>query len=694
MFVCPAGVIDRNVHISAKTSCSENITPLLAVPLKNDFKPRKRRQQFWRRSQLGRRKLWCRRPKVMEQQQGREENQEVVQEQTPADKGQKVTVRVQPQQQNQAQMAPQVTVQVQQQDQGGVVPQVTVQVQPQGPGGTSLQVIVQVQQQDPGQMAPQVTVLVQPQQQSQGGTALQVTVEVQPQRGHDWQESQVTQTHHQGQDEEGSKAMQQQLNQDESEPQVVAKNEREPKELELEGKHGQDKEGAEAVEQQWDQRQLVEGPKVEQQLNQDESEPQVMTKDEREPIELELEGKQGQNKKGTEVIEQPQNQSQDEEGSKAVSLQKLSQEEEELKIVETEQQEGQRQDKQAMCKKQLREMPNYFVSIPITNDQILDKIEDVQELIFTKEPDLLRALIPVQTMHLTIIVAHLRTEEEVKKAILALEQSKTKVEAILQGKLFNMTFHGIGQFNNQVIYVKMSEDQQHIFNKIAEAVEGSFNDMGLDITGSKDFKPHLTFLKLSKAPALRRKGYRKISSDLYKEYEDSPFGTEIFSQIDLCAMHKKKQESGYYYCECSVNVDCSSAEENKEQTMNTQYLGERVTEVLPNDAAKVKIGDITAGCNCAPYVAKDDNPSENIAEASVTSKETEIDEKDVQPEAKDETFTADGEVCSQPAPDLLPVSPDALKGVDERQAKAKLSDGNLQRVEVTEVAFKELNIIT
>lgn len=47
--------------------------------------------------------------------------------------------------------------------------------------------------------------------------------------------------------------------------------------------------------------------------------------------------------------------------------------------------------------------------------QILDRIEDVQELIFTKEPDLLRAFLPVQTMHLTVIVAHLGTEEEVKK---------------------------------------------------------------------------------------------------------------------------------------------------------------------------------------------------------------------------------------------------------------------------------------
>ncbi|NXX88499.1 AKA7G protein, partial [Centropus bengalensis] len=220
---------------------------------------------------------------------------------------------------------------------------------------------------------------------------------------------------------------------------------------------------------------------------------------------------------------------------------------------------------QKVSKKFPREPPNYFVSIPITDDQILDRIEDVQELIFTKEPDLLRAFLPVQTMHLTIIVAHLGTEEEVKKAVLALKQSKIKVEAILQGRDLNMTFHGIGQFNKQVIYVKMLEQDQEMLSKIAEAVEECFNEMNLDISGSKDFKPHLTFLKLSKAPRLKRRGFRKNFSDLYKEYEDRFFGTETLSQIDLCAMRKKKQESGYYFCECSINVGSCGTEKSKEQ---------------------------------------------------------------------------------------------------------------------------------
>ncbi|NWH55921.1 AKA7G protein, partial [Geococcyx californianus] len=208
---------------------------------------------------------------------------------------------------------------------------------------------------------------------------------------------------------------------------------------------------------------------------------------------------------------------------------------------------------------------NLFLYLLFTALQILDRIEDVQELIFSKEPDLLRALLPVQTMHLTIIVAHLGTEEEVKKAVLALKQSKSKVEAILKGKDLNMTFHGIGQFNNQVIYVKMLEENQKTLSKIAEAVEECFNEMNLDISGSKDFKPHLTFLKLSKAPRLKRRNFRKFFSDLYKEYEDCFFGTEVLSQIDLCAMRKKKQESGYYFCECSINVSSRGTEKSKEQ---------------------------------------------------------------------------------------------------------------------------------
>ncbi|XP_077123806.1 uncharacterized protein LOC143781205 [Ranitomeya variabilis] len=152
--------------------------------------------------------------------------------------------------------------------------------------------------------------------------------------------------------------------------------------------------------------------------------------------------------------------------------------------------------------------PNYFVAIPVTNDEILDLIEDVQEHIVLKEPKLLKALIPVEKVHITILVAHLQTKDDVRRAISALLQSKKEIEKVLHEKPFGLPFHGIGQFNNQVIYIKITEHE--LLSKIAELVIQCFMDADVNITGSKDFKPHLTFLKLSKVPSLRRKVYHVL----------------------------------------------------------------------------------------------------------------------------------------------------------------------------------------
>ncbi|KAK1172891.1 A-kinase anchor protein 7-like [Acipenser oxyrinchus oxyrinchus] len=195
-----------------------------------------------------------------------------------------------------------------------------------------------------------------------------------------------------------------------------------------------------------------------------------------------------------------------------------------------------------------KQRPNYFVSIPITNKQLLDKIGDVQKSLVKKEKQLQRALIPLEKLHLTVIVATLRTEEAVQRAVNALQQCRRKVDEILQGRLPKMIFHGIDQFNNKVCYVKMTANEQPTLHQVAEAIKTSFETVDVDIAGSKEFKPHLTILKLSKAPTLRRMRLKKI---LYEEYEDAAFGTELFTRIDLCSMHKK-QASGYYHCESSI----------------------------------------------------------------------------------------------------------------------------------------------
>ncbi|TRZ25006.1 hypothetical protein HGM15179_002111 [Zosterops borbonicus] len=574
---------------------------------------------------------------------------------------------------------PKVTVKVQPQNmsQGWESPEVTVQVQPLRPRprweAPSVTVQVQLQQQGPGPSFPQVTVELQPQEWGQGTAGIKVTVQLQ--LGCD--PGEVTRLQNQG---EGVLDNGQQLTPQKNQGEMMMTCSEGERELAV----------VEVLPQKILSQKQDQGGEVEK-AQQDKSQ------EERAGV-AELHNMQGGEKadlNGMGTEEQLQYQSQEQEKVKAdLPLQKEDQRSTEMRQEQGNSQEGPRgivEDQKEdlgreLSKKLPREAPNYFVAIPITDDQILDRIEDIQELIFSKEPDLSRALLPIQTMHLTIIVAHLGTEEEVKKAVLALKQSKTKVEDILQGKDLNLTFHGIGKFNNQVLYVKMLEEDEKMLNRIAEAVEQCFIEMNLDISGSKDFKPHLTFLKLSKASRLRRRGFRKICTDLYKEYEDSHFGTEVFSRIDLCAMRKKKQESGYYYCECSINVGSSGKEESKEQEMQTEDVGETSSEGLPDNAAKAEIGASDASCKLASTVVADYKPSENVAEASIAIKEKEIDEAKGQPEATDGTFPTAGDICSKSVLGLLPASSDVLKSLEKEQEKAKITDGSLQKTEATEYA--------
>ncbi|TSO15221.1 Interleukin-20 receptor subunit alpha [Bagarius yarrelli] len=57
--------------------------------------------------------------------------------------------------------------------------------------------------------------------------------------------------------------------------------------------------------------------------------------------------------------------------------------------------------------------PNYFVSIPITSQKIKHGVEELQAAVVQKDPRLSKALIPVGTLHITLLVAHLSTQEQI-----------------------------------------------------------------------------------------------------------------------------------------------------------------------------------------------------------------------------------------------------------------------------------------
>ncbi|KAJ8355955.1 hypothetical protein SKAU_G00187490 [Synaphobranchus kaupii] len=228
-------------------------------------------------------------------------------------------------------------------------------------------------------------------------------------------------------------------------------------------------------------------------------------------------------------------------------------------------------------KKKKQPRPNYFVSIPITNPKIRDGIQAVQDLVLQKDHRYSRALIPVGTLHITLLVTYLSNEEEVNTAMSALAQTKEAVRDLLRGRELVLPFSGIGHFRKEVAFVQLAEGE-HVsaLTDVAEAVRKVFEERGVSSGDGKDFKPHLTFMKLSRAPKLRSQGIKKIDPEAYESFVEHSFGEETVSRLDLCSMLKKKTPDGYYHCETSVTFgDKRGAEPDDEELLS---LSKRLVE--------------------------------------------------------------------------------------------------------------------
>ncbi|XP_072711962.1 A-kinase anchoring protein 7 isoform X2 [Ciconia boyciana] len=203
-------------------------------------------------------------------------------------------------------------------------------------------------------------------------------------------------------------------------------------------------------------------------------------------------------------------------------------------------------------KKKKQYQPNYFISLPITNPEITGGIQAVQDAITQKDQRLSKAMVRSGSLHVTMLVMHLSNEEEIRIAVGALSDSKDFVEDLLKGKTVDLSFQGIDHFKNEVGFVKLVEnDHTTILTEIAETMKKIFQEKGILAGEERAFKPHLTFMKLSKSTQLRKQ-VKKIDSSLYEDFKSHYFGDEILHRLDLCSMLKKKQPNGYYYCESSI----------------------------------------------------------------------------------------------------------------------------------------------
>ncbi|KAJ3607189.1 hypothetical protein NHX12_026702, partial [Muraenolepis orangiensis] len=145
-----------------------------------------------------------------------------------------------------------------------------------------------------------------------------------------------------------------------------------------------------------------------------------------------------------------------------------------------------------------------LVPCAMNTQAISAAVVEVQEAVLQQEPRLVKAMIPAPTLHITLLVTHLANQEQVGLAVTALAKAMPSLADLLDGRDLVLPFSGVGHFRKEVVFIGMTPGQHRdTLEKLAEVLQRCFEEQGLLQGDCRGFKPHLTIMKLSKAPKLR-----------------------------------------------------------------------------------------------------------------------------------------------------------------------------------------------
>ncbi|CAL8125846.1 unnamed protein product [Orchesella dallaii] len=203
--------------------------------------------------------------------------------------------------------------------------------------------------------------------------------------------------------------------------------------------------------------------------------------------------------------------------------------------------------------------PNFFIAIQISDKNILSKVSELQQKLSEKTlsppwhnlttTEIYRdAMIPVQKLHFTLHVMHLKGEEELQKAQQVLKECWSEVRQDYIDDPMDLTIEGLGHFKNNVLFAQIKEEK-HILRleKLSTLFQAKFEK--LKIPGDpRPFKPHMTIAKISRSNKLHKKKIRVFPPEMWSGYEEAHFGVQHINSLQLLCMVGEDKLTGYYRC--------------------------------------------------------------------------------------------------------------------------------------------------
>ncbi|KAB7499010.1 A-kinase anchor protein 7 isoform gamma, partial [Armadillidium nasatum] len=201
--------------------------------------------------------------------------------------------------------------------------------------------------------------------------------------------------------------------------------------------------------------------------------------------------------------------------------------------------------------------PNYFVAVQVSNPEIHKAVLNVQKTMLSSNEKISGSLINVSTLHITLFVLHISTEDQLHVACSALDHCAAKLSKNLSEDPLCLKFSRVSHFSNKVVFAQLIEDNDYKrFLATTEQIREQFLDMGVLLTDDRFFNPHLTIAKLSKLAKTNQNIHiRKIEPETYASERSKYFGEQYVTGLQLLSMNKPKDEKGYYYSEREALFD-------------------------------------------------------------------------------------------------------------------------------------------
>lgn len=231
-------------------------------------------------------------------------------------------------------------------------------------------------------------------------------------------------------------------------------------------------------------------------------------------------------------------------------------------LFETSDQDDNRDESDSQCAEQIsaakkvfseKPRPNYFVAVRVSNPAIHKSVKLIQDSVVNFYKLLQPALIPISSLHITLMVMHLQAEE-VEKAVEVLKSCESDFRDLFDDTL-SMTFNDLAHFRNEVLFGKMNnEEELEKLKLLATVVRNNYEKNGFSSTDDRPFTPHLTIMKLSRMQYKRKKKVKKIPPESYSSWLDCELGKETVSEVLLCSMIHEADEEGFYHCVGSASI--------------------------------------------------------------------------------------------------------------------------------------------